>query len=49
VATFASDEYPGNLNHYEIVCENHIVDVVGVAVPDIKVLRQPNKRSQPLD
>ena len=25
VATFASDEYPGKLRHYEFVCTDHIV------------------------
>jgi hypothetical protein len=38
-ATFATDEYPGKLSHYEIVCENHIVDVVSVAEPEISILR----------
>ena len=40
VATFATDEYPGKLNHYEIVCENHIVDVASVGEPEISILRR---------
>src|SRR5829696_9636163 len=39
VATFASDEYPGKLNHYEVVCENHMVDVVSIGEPEIIVVR----------
>ena len=40
VATFATDEYPGKLNHYEMVCENHIVDVASVGEADISILRR---------
>jgi hypothetical protein len=29
-ATLACDEYPGPTRHYELVCENHIVDIVSV-------------------
>jgi hypothetical protein len=40
VATFASDDYPGKLNHYGINCLNHIVDVVSVEEPQINILRR---------
>ncbi|MGI8653716.1 MAG: hypothetical protein ACR2LC_00700 [Pyrinomonadaceae bacterium] len=40
VATFASDDYPGKLNHYGINCLNHIVDVVCVGEPEISILRR---------
>ena len=40
VATFASDTYPGKLNHYEIVCENHIVDIVSTEKPMVAVIRR---------
>ncbi len=39
-ATFASDDYPGKLNHYGINCLNHIVDVVSVEEPAISILRR---------
>ena len=40
VATFASDEYPGKVNHFCIYCLNHIVDVVSVEEPRIDILRR---------
>ena len=40
VATIASDDYPGKLNHYEIVCGNHIVDVVSIGEPVICIVRR---------
>jgi|SRR3712207_1096079 len=46
-ATFASDEHPGKLNHYEIVCENHIVDVVTVGEPEISIVRRARQRHAP--
>jgi hypothetical protein len=39
-ATFASDDYPGRLNHYGINCLNHIVDVVSVEEPRVDILRR---------
>jgi hypothetical protein len=35
--TIASVQYPGPLMHFEIVCENHIVDVICTAPPAISV------------
>lgn len=35
--TVASDEYPGKLQHYQIVCQMHIVDVISTAPPRIRV------------
>lgn len=43
VATFASDMYPGELNHYEIVCENHIVDIVSAGEPEISIQRRARR------
>jgi hypothetical protein len=40
VATFATDDYPGKLIHYEVVCENHIVDIVSIEEPEISVIRR---------
>lgn len=35
--TIASDEYPGALKHYQIVCENHVIDVICTEPPTIEV------------
>jgi len=35
VATFACDEYPGKLGHYQLVCTDHIIDVVTIQPPAI--------------
>jgi hypothetical protein len=35
--TCASDEYPGVLQHYEIVCLNHVIDVICTGPPRIEV------------
>jgi hypothetical protein len=40
VATFATDDYPGKLIHYEVVCENHIVDIVSIEEPEIIIVRR---------
>ncbi|MBI5760966.1 MAG: hypothetical protein HZA46_20780 [Planctomycetales bacterium] len=37
--TFASDEYPGPLKHWCLVCLTHLVDVVGCAEPELRRLR----------
>ena len=39
-ATIASDEYPGKLMHFQIVCLNHIVDVICTGPPKIFVMRR---------
>lgn len=39
-ATFASEDYPGKFTHYEIACLDHIVEVVSVDEPEIKMLRR---------
>ena len=41
-STFATDEYPGPLKHWCVVCENHLVDVVGCEEPELRRLR-PSK------
>jgi hypothetical protein len=35
--TYASDEYPGKLHHYQVVCLNHVIDVIATAPPHITV------------
>jgi hypothetical protein len=35
--TCASDSYPGPLMHFQIVCLNHVIDVVATAPPKIAV------------
>ena len=40
-ATFACDEYPGNLCHNELVCTDHIIDVVTVQPPTIQRIENP--------
>jgi hypothetical protein len=37
--TFASDKYPGALQHWSLICLNHIVDVIGSKQPQIRRLR----------
>ncbi|MDR7224768.1 hypothetical protein [Aminobacter aminovorans] len=34
-STFASDEYPGKRLHWELICADHVVDVVSISGPDI--------------
>jgi hypothetical protein len=36
-ATIACDEYPGVLQHYQIACLNHVVDVITTKPPRIAV------------
>lgn len=33
--THASDEYPGILHHYQLVAENHVMDVIMTGQPEI--------------
>ena len=33
----ASDQHPGQLRNYQVVCQNHIVDVIATAPPAISV------------
>jgi hypothetical protein len=37
-STIASEDYPGPLTHSAIVCLDHIIDVVSVAEPVVRVL-----------
>ncbi|HEX9174434.1 MAG TPA: hypothetical protein VF861_17425 [Telluria sp.] len=39
-ATFADASYPGPFVHYGIFCQNHIIDVVSVDSPALKVSRR---------
>lgn len=38
-ASFACAEYPGPTDHHEVVCENHIIDVISPVAPTIRQLR----------
>jgi hypothetical protein len=38
VSTFASEDYPGKFTHYEIACLDHVVEVVSVSEPEIRLL-----------
>ena len=38
-STFASDSYPGPLRTWEVVVENHIIDIVSSVEPAIRLLR----------
>jgi len=38
-ATFASPQYPGLMEHIEVTCENHVIDVVSSSSPTIRRLR----------
>jgi hypothetical protein len=44
VATFASDDFPGKLFHYEIVCLNHVIDIVSIEGAEISILRRAQQR-----
>ena len=39
-STFATDEHPGPTKHIEIVCLNHIVDVISTKFPEIRLLQK---------
>jgi hypothetical protein len=46
VATFATDEYPGPFKHYQLICGNHVIDVVSEQAPVVKRLA-PNNSFKP--
>jgi len=37
-ATLASNDYPGPFRHWELICLNHIVDVVSMVSPTVREL-----------
>jgi hypothetical protein len=45
-STFASNEYPGPLRHYEICCEDQIVNVVSTFSPTITLTVAPGDPEQ---
>jgi hypothetical protein len=47
-ATFATDEYPGPLQHIGVYCENHIVDVVSTKEPQVRLIRPTGPRASNL-
>ncbi len=32
-ATWATDDYPGRLRHFEVICEHHVIDVISTDAP----------------
>jgi len=38
-ATLASEDYPGKFTHYEINCLDHVVEIISVDEPKIRILR----------
>jgi hypothetical protein len=44
-ATSATDEYPGKSRHLGINCLNHIVDIVSIVEPEVRLLRPIQFRS----
>jgi hypothetical protein len=40
-ATFATDEYPGPVNHFEVICQNHVIEVVSTEAPRIRRIARP--------
>ena len=43
--TFATDEYPGPMQHIGLGCEDHIIDVISTKEPSIKKLSRDVDRS----
>lgn len=43
--TYASDEHPGPgpLQHYEIACLNHVIDVITTSEPEIHILQSTHQ------
>ncbi len=41
LATFATEDYPGKFEHYEIVALNHVVEIASVDPPLISILCAP--------
>ena len=44
LASFACADYPGPTQHYAVVCENHVVNVISVVQPTIQRPLQPSLR-----
>jgi hypothetical protein len=44
LASFACADYPGPTQHYAVVCENHVVNVISVVQPTIQRHLQPSLR-----
>jgi hypothetical protein len=40
VATFIADDFPGPVTHYEVLCENHVIDIAATGVPQVRRGRQ---------
>jgi hypothetical protein len=34
-ATWATDDHPGKLRHFEVICEHHVIDVISIDTPKI--------------
>lgn len=37
-STFASSDYPGEFSHWELICADHVIDVVSMQPPEIRRL-----------
>ena len=46
-ATIACKEYPGPLQHIEVICECHVVDVVSTESPQVRQIRFPSHLQRP--
>jgi hypothetical protein len=44
LASFACADYPGPTQHFAVVCENHVVNVISVVQPTIQRHLQPSLR-----
>ena len=45
--TWADDQHPGPSKHTAIVCESHIVNVISVAEPQVRLLKPGQPRAVP--
>jgi hypothetical protein len=36
-STDATDEYPGPVQHFAVVCVDHVVDVISTASPTVRL------------
>ena len=45
--TFASAKYPGPMTHYGLLCGNHVIDVVSVGAPSVRLIDRDVESDQP--
>lgn len=46
-STFATDEYPGPMQHYEVCCEDHVVSVISTIDPSLNEFRSEDASALP--